>query len=473
MGRAFLSSGLWSGLTLLLNAVGTKVLAMAAGPAGMGRYGLFIQVMQAGLMVAGLGGAAALMQGLAARTTALHRAFMKTVLRTHAASTTVALAGMAAWWWWLAPDNIRSVLPLSLALFLGPLVMAGTWQALMVGRMGARMAVGLQGLAYAIGAATTLLVTLSTTSWISRGATWPYALMVGANLAVSILVGEVSLRRAAPVAEPAVTADTEAAMRPYGQVALAAMAAGIVAPVALVSVRAGLAGNDGLEAAGLFHAAWIVSNGYLLTVLSTFAGHLLPRLAATRDPKDRGPLLDEALGIVGRWVAPLATLGIGARDVVLAMLFAPGFQPAGDLMRWLLPAAICRAIGWVLAMPLSARAQLRPMVAVELLAGAAMVVPLVLVPSGHALLSWLGPAVLAGSFGHAIVSARLAIRHHGWTPSAAVIRPLAHAVLVSGAVALSQAQATERLVLGLAGAALLVFLGRRRDDGMSAATPAD
>jgi len=465
MGRAFLSSGLWSGLTLLLNVAGTKLLALAAGPSGMGRYGLFIQVMQAALMVASLGGAAALMQGLSSRPVAQHGPFLKSVLRTHLVSMTLAITMTAGWLWVLAPDPIRAALPAPLALSLAPLVVLGTWQALMVGRMGARMAVSLQGLAYAIGAAATLLVTAATLTWLRTGAGWPFALMVGANLVVSIVVGEWALRRLGPGTTFPSGPNQAKHGRPYPAVALAAMAAGIIAPVALVCVRAGLTGRDGLEAAGLFHAAWMVANGYLLTVLSTFAGHLLPLLASAREPDERGPLVDQALGTVGRWVAPLATLGIGARDWVLALLFAPTFQPAGDLLRWLLPAALCRSIGWVLAMPLSARAHLRPMVSVELLAGLAMVLPFLLVPKTQPVLHLLGPAVLAGAVAHALASGILAIRFHGWSPGPRVIRRLIHAVLVVGAVALSTAAGTERLFLGIAGALLLVGLDQMREDG--------
>lgn len=465
MGRAFLSSGLWSGLTLSLNVAGTKLLALAAGPSGMGRYGLFIQVMQAALMVASLGGAAALMQGLSSRPVAQHMVFMKTVLRTHLISMVLAILGTAGWLWLLAPAPIRTALPTPLALSLAPLVALGTWQALMVGRMGARMAVGLQGLAYAIGAGATLLVTAATMPWLRTGEGWPFAVMVGANLVVSIVVGERALRRQSPNTSLGSWPEGARTSRAYPVVALAAMAAGIVAPLALVCVRAGLAGRDGLEAAGLFHAAWIVANGYMLTVLSTFAGHLLPLLAAAREPAERGPLLDQALGIVGRWVAPLATLGVGARDMVLALLFAPTFQPAGDLLRWLLPAALCRSVGWVLAMPLSARAHLRPMVGVELLAGLAMVVPLVFVPGSQPVLYLLGPAVLAGAVAHALASGVLAIRFHGWAPRPQVIRRLVHMVLVVGAVALSTAVGTERLLLGVAGALLLVGLDRLREHG--------
>jgi hypothetical protein len=79
--------------------------------------------------------------------------------------------------------------------------------------------------------------------------------------------------------------------------------------------------------------------------------------------------------------------------------------------------------------------------------------------------------VLAGAVAHALASGLLAIQFHGWAPRPQVIRRLVHMVLVVGAVALSPAAGTERLLLGVAGALLLVGLDQLRNDGGSSRKP--
>ena len=149
---------------------------------------------------------------------------------------------------------------------------------------------------------------------------------------------------------------------------------GAVTPLALILVRDTLASHLGLEAAGLWQAAWRLSEAYLALIISSVTLVFMPSLGERAGQ----PLAQrrQILRTLAAATAVTATAAAGVyllREGIVRVVFSGGFEPVAALMPVQLAGDVLKIAGWILCMALVATLRTRWFVAITLLWAACFV----------------------------------------------------------------------------------------------------
>jgi len=149
----------------------------------------------------------------------------------------------------------------------------------------------------------------------------------------------------------------------------------------------------GIEAAGLYQAAWTLSSVYVGFVLGAMGADYYPRLTTVaRDNAEVNRLVSEQTEASLLMSLPgiLGTLAFA--PWVIHLLYSAAFEPAGDVLRWQILGTLGRVVSWPLGFVLLAKGRARSFLCTEL---ASNVVHLGLIWLG---LKWFGLSGLGMAF---------------------------------------------------------------------------
>lgn len=100
--------------------------------------------------------------------------------------------------------------------------------------------------------------------------------------------------------------------------------------------------TGGMEANGVFAAAWMVSSVYLRTIHETASSYFLPSLTSAEDDNEMFTCISSAIRLYSMLLTPciigLVTLG----PIMITLLFSREFSGAGRLLLFLLPGDLLR-----------------------------------------------------------------------------------------------------------------------------------
>ena len=345
------SSALIGGSSAIGIAVGllrTKAMALLLGPAAFGLMGAYLALSELARAVAQLGInasgvrqiAAAVAGGDAARIACTVTVLRRTALACAAlgAAAMVLLALPLARLSFGDGAHAGDIALLGAAVFFA--VVAAGQGALLQGmrRIGDLARLGLVG-----GVASTV-VGVPMVWWLGAAGVAPTLVMVAA---VSLLA---SWRYARAIRVPTVTLARGEFTREAAallRLGLAFMASGLLTLGASYLVRVIVLRGPGLEAAGLYQAAWTIAGiatGFVLQALGT---DFYPRLvAAQHDSAQANRLVNEQAQVSMLLALPgvLATLSLA--PLVVPLLYSQGFGPAAGVLRWLCLGMALRVLTW-------------------------------------------------------------------------------------------------------------------------------
>jgi PST family polysaccharide transporter len=121
-------------------------------------------------------------------------------------------------------------------------------------------------------------------------------------------------------------------------------------------IRIVIANKQGLEATGLYQAAWTLGGLYVGLILQAMGADFYPRLtAAARDDEECNRLVNEQARVSMLLAGPgvLATLTFA--PLVISMFYAPNFVAAVGILRWICLGIAMRVISWPLGYVLVAK----------------------------------------------------------------------------------------------------------------------
>jgi PST family polysaccharide transporter len=145
------------------------------------------------------------------------------------------------------------------------------------------------------------------------------------------------------------------------------MLSGLLMMGAAYLVRIILLRQAGLEAVGLFQAAWTLGGVYVNLVLQAMGADFYPRLVASaKDPASCNRLVNEQTQIS----LLLASAGVVATLVlapfVLTLFYSSGFTAATDTLRWVCLGMALRVVTWPMGYIIVARGEQRLFILAEL-----------------------------------------------------------------------------------------------------------
>lgn len=149
--------------------------------------------------------------------------------------------------------------------------------------------------------------------------------------------------------------------------ALALAAGSLITITGLLLVRQVIVRDLGLEAAGLFQAAYGISVLYTGLILNALGADFFPRIVRAKATNaDLDALTGHQITTTLSLLAPLSLVVMMLAGPLLSMLYSSDFLPADSLLQWYAVGDSLRALHWILAYRLVVAGQIHLYLLLEL-----------------------------------------------------------------------------------------------------------
>jgi PST family polysaccharide transporter len=414
---ALTKAGVGSIAGLALMMVSGKIIALIAGPVGIGLLSLLRQIRQTSYSLSTISGQTALVQGAARRRHEERIRYLATVLIIFTAATMTAVGVLIVGAPWVANWVIgdRSPSTVTLVRWVAVPVALGSFQFYTNGVLMARRTMGRLALVQ-VGSGLALL-----------GMSYPVAVAVhegrrealvalmtvyaGSGLLLSLLlswrVGWIGLTVQALRRSYA----NWASARYFFSIAGTMVVTAFAGTAALLVVRALVASSGGLEAAGILDAAWTIAVSSPVLLLAAFQGYYLPLLTHRTDNQFRVNAIRRFLELATIAAAPAVTAAVTMKPLGINLLYSSAFEGALPILRWMLLGLYFRVTAWVLTVPILANADMKALLRLEIGWNLALLIITVVVTSISASIEGIGAGyavvwVLGSLYGALYVHAR-------------------------------------------------------------------
>lgn len=348
------SSSIMGGAQAINYVVGllrVKVVAILLGPAGVGLVGLYSSATSLLGTMTGLG-----LQGSAVRAIAHAQgrddplAMARTIRMMRRLVWATGILG------WLA--TIVLALPLSrwmfesgdhawaLALLGGGLFM-NTITNGQLGLLQGLRRIGDIARVQVMGALLNTVVTIGLYAWLGERGIVPVLL---ANSAISLFASWWFARR---VQVPDVVMDWSQAVaeaKPLVNLGVAMMWSGMLNLLLDLFARSLISRHAGLDAAGMYQAAWALSGMFAGFVLGAMGTDFYPRLTeAIHDREASARAVNEQTEIGVLLALPSLLVTLGFAKWIVWLLYSAKFGPATEALVWMMLGVYCRVVSWPMA----------------------------------------------------------------------------------------------------------------------------
>jgi O-antigen/teichoic acid export membrane protein len=321
-------------INMLVGMLRVKALAVLLGPTGIGLMGLYQNIMNMGALLASCGVETSGVRQIATSSSQVE--LLATVRRAMLiGSTILGTAGMIILW--LLRDTIST-------LVFGDTVHASSVSWLGVGVLltviaGAHTAL-LQGLRRVddlvkisiFTAAGAAIAGVSAVFFLGEdGVLWFVIATPLANLILTRYYAA-QLPRTYTEYELATVKRTWVALLKFG---IPLMTAGLMTLITQLIVRSIVLRDLGLEASGLFHAAWTISMTYVAFALSAMAMDYFPRLSSAIDDRSKArTIINEQAEMALLLTGPLLIAVLTVAPWMIHLLYSEEFKSAADILKW-------------------------------------------------------------------------------------------------------------------------------------------
>jgi O-antigen/teichoic acid export membrane protein len=163
-------------------------------------------------------------------------------------------------------------------------------------------------------------------------------------------------------------AETRSLFEDMAPLGLTLMTNALVNAAGMFFVKMVIAGRLGVENVGFFQAAWSLSVGYILIVLSAVSNDFYPKIAGLLDDTGRvNALTNRQIEVTMLLLGPLLLLMATFSSTVLSLLYTGSFAVAARLLGWQLLGTVFRAASWPLRFQLVAYERKRMLLVSELM----------------------------------------------------------------------------------------------------------
>lgn len=395
--------------------VRVKALAVLLGPTGIGLVALYSSIADVAVAVAGMGVSQSGVRQIALAEGSGNAGSIAATMRTLARTSLVlgligglgmlVLAVPAAMLTFGSAEYAAAVAALGFVVLIR--VVTGGQTALLQGARRIADIAKLNVIGAVAGVATTVPLVL-----IWREAAIVPALILTA--ATTWVAAEFFRRRVPGIRTFPARAQPGAAVDLL-RLGFAFMVSGFLTMGAAYAVRIIVLHELGVNAAGLYQAAWALAGLYVGLVLQAMATDFYPRLTAAADDNATvNRLVNEQTEVSLLLAAPGVLATITFAHLAMLAFYSPEFAPAASLLRWLCLGMMLRVVAWPMGFIILAKGWQRIFIAVEVaativhVAGTAILVPFVGVDGA-------GMAFAALYLGHSVLVYAIARRFCGFS----------------------------------------------------------
>jgi PST family polysaccharide transporter len=331
---------------IAIGIVSVKVLAVLLGPAGVGLMGLYQSIMGTASTLAGCG-----MQTSGVRQIAISQGDPKLlglVRRTLLlGNLLLGGIGMGLLWFFREPVALlvfKDAVYSSQVGWLGVGVFMSLLAASQIATLQGMRRIGDVARVNVLGALFGALVgILFVWSLGLAGLQW----FVVAAPAGSLIFSSWYAKRLPQVETGQSVAELSRQWRSMMRFGVPVMAAALLTVVTQLIVRSLVVRDLGLDASGYFQAAWAISMTYIGFVLSAMGADYLPRLTEEIHDRERAKsLVNEQTEMALLMAGPILLAMLTLAPWIIELLYAKGFLPAAEILRWQVMGDIFKIAGW-------------------------------------------------------------------------------------------------------------------------------
>ncbi len=353
-------AGIGQSLGLLLGAVSVKLLAVLAGPAGVGLFSVLRHLQQTLSSIASVGGQNALVQGLSSQTGLERQQFLLSsfyvfIWGSISLSAVLLIFADLIASWMFAGGHVSAVRWLVIPVGMGALLFYFR------GVLTAEMQFGALAVVNVASGLGAVVVALPVGFAYLSGYPDFLVLLLAGGVAPGLVVALIYVRRLGyfqGMASFAIDVVTARATIRFLAVALPSLLSALLTLGSVLVVRAQVVHFFGLEGAGQFDAAWSFSAMYLAVFLASLQSYLLPELSQGDQAQMRFSLA-KAFHFALLISLPLITVLVVVKPLAVHILFSDEFLPSLHILRWVLLGDCVRVLGWIMATVLLARADMK------------------------------------------------------------------------------------------------------------------
>ena len=357
-------------INIILGIFRTKILAVFLGPIGIGLMGVYNSLSLMISTIAGLGiGSSGVRQVAESSSTGDQSRISRTIKTVRRLSLFLGLLGASLMAILSAPLSRVSFGTINHQLAISVLAIT-----VLLGVVAAGQVALLQGLRHVadiasinvIGALAGTLFSIPVIYiWRTSGIV-PFLIIVS----LMNLIASWWYARKVPLTHIKLTlSDTMLEIKGLISLGLAFMASGVLTSGVIFVIRVVLTREFGLEAVGLYQAAYTLSGLYIGIILSAMGMDYYPRLttvSGNREATNQLVRQQTEIGILMATPAIVATLLFGS--FVLNIFYSTEFTPAYGILRWQILGVFLRVISWPLGYVILAKGRAKAYFLTELTA---------------------------------------------------------------------------------------------------------
>lgn len=390
--KGVLIAGGGSSLGITLWVVAVKIIALVAGPAGVGLFSLLRQLQQVAATVAVLNGQPAIIQGIASRAPREQGIYWREVRRVIG----YALAAVSLFLLLFAPQlssMFSGALSVTMIRGLVPAVVLLVLLNVATALLNARRALGWIASAQGVSGLAGLALAWPAAQALRAGDPGAVLLCITAAALMGLMTAWVGVRAKDALPTPPVLAEEAEAARARSEylrlTAALIISGGLVAAMPL-AVRALLAAAQGIEAVGYFDASWTIGVTFTMLLITAVHAYYLPTLSAAKDRAERQALVERFFRFAGVAVVPALLVAQLGKAILVRLLYSQEFDATLPLLRWLLLGDYALVGGWMLGLPLLVYGHKRVYVTLQVAWSVAFLAGAVLASPGAAWMDRLG-----------------------------------------------------------------------------------
>ena len=377
-------------INMLLQVVRTKVLAVLLGPAGMGVMGMYSSVLGTASSLSGLGlGTSGVREIAAARGAGDIQRVAQVRHALRWASLFLGAIGAFVVYGFKEEIAVLAFGTAERSFDIG-LLSVGLFVSVLVMSLGALLQgyrkIGDQARVQVLsGVTSTVLAILVVWAWGEAGVIYFVIAMPFASVLFQYYYArKIPLPSHAPPLKALIPE-----IRKLLQFGFLFMLAGVIQQLVLLAVKSRITQDFGLEATGIFQAAWSLAFVYLGIVLSAMGQDYYPRLTEIiKDKQAAVKLVNQQLHVALVLTLPVLLFMMVSAAFLLRLLFSEDFAQGATMMQWMTLGNLMRVAAWPLAYIILASGKSRVFFLTELVWN-----------GGFLLMVWLG----IGHYGESIL----------------------------------------------------------------------
>lgn len=359
-----------SAINMVFGLLRSKAMALLLGPSGVGLLGLFGSIVDLTYSVAGLGLQNSGVRQIAESVgTGDPRRIARTAMVLNRTAVVTGLTGALLLMLFARPIAAFSFDSPDYAFAVGCLGFAVLLKALSDGQtailQGLRRIADLARVNIFAAACSTAISIPVVYALGERGVVPSLVIVAAVVFVVSRWYGQQAMLEPVRVSFSETIAESAQLLK----LGVAFMVSGLLSIGAAYAVRIIVLRSSGVEAAGMYQAAWALGGLYIGFILQAMGSDFYPRLTAVASDNEACNRVVNEQALISLLLAGpgmIATMTLA--PLVIVTFYSSAFAPAVDILRWLCLGMMLRVVSWPLGFVIIAKGERALMVAGEVAA---------------------------------------------------------------------------------------------------------